>query len=291
VDVAGQQLPLLGLVLLGAIVGLVAGMFGVGGGFLLTPLLSVVFGVPLPIAVGTSLCQMIGTATAALLRHHKLGQGEIRFDILMVAGSVVGVVAGARTVSALDRAGSMELFGRTMPIVSVALYAAYAALLLATSFLLWRQASTSPPNARILARWQRGPLIALPRVGLKLSPFVIAYVGVVVGYLSGLLGIGGGVALMPILIYGFGFPIRQAAGTGILALLVTVSVGTVQHALDGHVHLGLAAVLLIGSTISAQFGAMLTGKISPRRLRRAFAGLLWVTVVAIAWEVLFGIGG
>lgn len=282
---------MLGLLLLGTVVGLVAGMFGVGGGFLLTPLLSVVFGVPLPIAVGTGLCQMIGTSTAALLRHRKLGNGEVRFDVLMLAGSAVGALAGARTVSELEKAGTTDVVGRQLPIVSVALYAGYAALLLATSWLMWRQAA-APPGARAapLTRFRHGPQIRLPNTGLTLSPFAISYVGVLLGFLSGLLGIGGGVALMPILIYGFGFPIRQAAGTGILALLVTVTVGTVQHAIDGHVHLGLAAVLLVGSTISAQFGALLTRRMQPRVLRRAFAVLLWMTVFVIAWEVFIGTG-
>ena len=290
-EVAGQHLPLVGLLVLGTVVGLVAGMFGVGGGFLLTPLLSIVFGVPLPIAVGTGLCQMIGTSTAALLRHRKLGQGELRFDVLMLAGSAVGALAGARVVSELEHAGTMELSGRTLPVVSVALYSAYAVLLLATSCLMWRQAgSSTEPRVALLARLRRGPLITLPNAGLRLSPFAVSYVGVVVGFLSGLLGIGGGVALMPILIYGFGFPIRQAAGTGIFALLITVTVGTVQHAVDGHVHLGLAAVLLVGSTISAQFGALLTRKMRPRLLRRAFAVLLLLTVAVIAWEVFVGTG-
>jgi len=106
-----------------------------------------------------------------------------------------------------------------------------------------------------------------------------------IGFLSGLLGIGGGVALMPVLIYGLGFPIKQAAGTGILALLLTVTVGTVQHASVGHVHLGLACILLVGSTISAQFGAILTRKLPARTLRRVFSLLLWFSIFAISWDV------
>jgi hypothetical protein len=89
---------------------------------------------------------------------------------------------------------------------------------------------------------------------------------------------------MPVLIYGFGFPIKQAAGTGILALLVTVTVGTIQHASVGHVHLGLACILLVGSTVSAQFGAILTRKLPARTLRRVFSLLLWLTIGAIVWD-------
>src|SRR5690606_16987447 len=107
------------------------------------------------------------------------------------------------------------------------------------------------------------------------------YVGLFLGFLSGLLGVGGGVALMPILLYGFGFPIRHAAGTGIVVLLVTAIAGTLAHAQQGHVHLGVAMVLLIGASISAQIGAMLTSQLPARVLRRGFVGLVLFTVVTI----------
>jgi uncharacterized membrane protein YfcA len=289
--VAGHSVSILGLALLGAIVGLVAGMFGVGGGFLMTPLLSVVFGVPLPVAVGTGLCQMVGTATVALLRHRELGQGEVRFDILMLAGAMVGVGAGTRAVTELEAAGSIGIAGGSLPLVTLVIYGSYVVLLVGCSWMLWRQAG-QPVDGLLrvrkgpLSRLKLGPAVDLPAVPLKgVSAITVAYIGMLLGVVSGLMGIGGGVALMPVLIYGFGFPIRQAAGTGILALLVTVAVGTVQHALAGHVHLGMAAILLVGSTISAQVGAMLTRKLPSRTLRRGFALLLWVTVAAIAWDV------
>ena len=285
-DVGGQDVSLLGVALLGGGVGVVAGMFGVGGGFLLTPLLSVVFGIPLPIAVGTGLCQMVGTAVVALLRHRKLGQGEIRFDVLMFAGSVVGVGAGAAVVSRLERAGEVAIFGGTIPTVTVALYGGYSLLLIGCSALFWRQASAGLAGAGgALARIRLGPTVMLPHVQIRCSALVVAYIGVAIGFASGLLGIGGGVALMPVLIYGFGFSIKQAAGTGILALLLTVCVGTVQHAMLGNVHLPLACVLLVGSTVSAQIGAVLTRRLPARTLRRTFSLLLWLTIVAIGWDV------
>jgi uncharacterized membrane protein YfcA len=105
------------------------------------------------------------------------------------------------------------------------------------------------------------------------------------GFLSGLLGIGGGVALMPVLIYGIGMPIRMAAGTGVLVLLVTCIAGTAAHALGGRVHLGLAMTLLVGSTIGAQLGAQLTSRLPGNRLRGYFAYLVLATVVAVLWDL------
>ena len=279
------------LIVLGVGVGLVAGMFGVGGAFLLTPLLSVVLGVPLPIAVGTGLCQIVGTATVALMRHKKLGQGELRVDVLMIAGSLIGVSAGARTVSALARAGSVAIARGSIPLVNLVIYSAFVVLLAASSWVFWRQGrklsdALDEPRRGPLARLRFGPAIDLPRVPMRgVSALGIAYLGVVLGFTSGLLGIGGGVVLLPVLIYGFGFPLRQAAGTGILALLVTATAGTVEHALAEHVHLGMACVLLIGSTLSAQIGALLTRRLAAHTLRRTFAALLWITIAAILWDV------
>lgn len=120
--VAGQEVSLLALIALGVFVGFVAGLFGIGGGFILTPLLSVVLDVPLPIAIGSGLCQMVGTATVALLKHRKLRQGEVRFDFLMLGGALLGVSAGARSVKYLETTGSVQIGGGTIPTSMLVLY-------------------------------------------------------------------------------------------------------------------------------------------------------------------------
>jgi uncharacterized membrane protein YfcA len=290
-DVGGHPVPILGLIALGVGVGFVAGMFGVGGGFLLTPLLTVVFGVPLPVAVGSGLCQMVGTAIAALVRHRAIGQGEIRFDVLMLAGSLVGVDAGARVVTSLEGAGSTTIAGHPVAIVRVVIEGAYAALLLGVAALFWRQSRGGAQmlddvRSGPLARIALGPSIDLPSVPLyRVSAIVIAEIGLCLGFLSGLLGIGGGVALMPVLIYGYGFPIRQASGTGIVMLIASAVVGTFEHALRGHVDLGLSLVLLVGASIGAQFGALFTRRLRATTLRRVFALVVLVTVVAVGWDL------
>jgi len=290
-DVAGQHVSIVALAALGIVVGFVAGVFGLGGGFILTPLLSVVLGVPLPIAVGSGLCQMVGTATVAFLRHQKLGQGEPRFDLVMMGGSLLGVAAGASVVRTLENAGDLSIAGRTVPVVSLVLYASYLVFLLGSASTLLRRGSGAEALAYVrrgpLARIELPPFVDLPAVSLsRVSTIVIAYIGLVLGFVSGLLGVGGGIALMPILIYGFGFPIKQAAGTGILMLFVTSVSGTLVHARAGNVHLGLSLVLLCGATVSAQFGAMATRRFSATALRRGLAGLIFLTALAIAWALI-----
>jgi uncharacterized membrane protein YfcA len=290
--VDGQHVSLLALIALGTFVGFVAGMFGVGGGFILTPLLSVVLRIPLPIAVGTGLCQMVGTATVALLRHHELGQGETRFDWLMMAGSMLGVAAGTKAVVSLEAAGSVRVASHDVPLVTLVLDGAYLVFLAGSaSPLVKRQRG----DVELLTYVRRGPLarvalppyVDLPRVPLRrVSAIGVAYVGLGLGFLSGLLGVGGGVALMPVLLYGYGFPMRQAAGTGIFVLLVTAASGTVAHAIAGHVHLGMAMVLLVGASVSAQLGAMATSRLPAAILRRGLASLIFLTMVAVAWALI-----
>ena len=138
-----------------------------------------------------------------------------------------------------------------------------------------------------LARITLGPQVDLPRVPLpRVSAVVIAYIGVGLGFVSGLLGVGGGVALMPLLLYGFGFPLRQAAGTGIIVLLITAVVGTWAHARAGNVHLGLAMILLVGASISAQVGALLTHRLPTRLLRRGFVWIIVLTMIAMGGDLL-----
>lgn len=291
-DVAGHSVSLLLLVSLGILVGFIAGMFGVGGGFVLTPLLSVALGIPLPIAVGSGACQMIGTSTVALLRHQKLKQGETRIDWLMLAGSLVGATAGARSVVVLERAGDVMVSGKNVPLVTLVLYSAYLLFLVGALVPLLRRGMS---GVEVLSYVRHGPftrvkippMVQLPHLPTtRVSAPFVAYIGLGLGYLSGLLGVGGGIALMPILLYGFGFPMRQAAGTGIIVLLATAIVGTVAHAASGNVHLGLSMVILVGASISAQVGALATNKLPAGLLRRGLALMIVATALAVAVQLL-----
>ena len=290
--VDGHHVSLAALVVLGTVVGFVAGMFGIGGGFILTPLLTALLGVPLPIAIGSGLCQMVGTATVALLQHRELGQGERRFDLLMLGGSSLGAAAGARTVTALESAGSVSALGHTTSVATLVLHLSYVLFLVGSAVSLM---SRHRSGVEVLAYVRRGPLarlslpplVNLPAVPLSgVSATVIAYIGLGLGFLSGLLGVGGGIALMPVLLYGFGFPIRQAAGTGILVLLVTAVSGTIAHARAGHVHLGMSMVLLAGASVTARFGARATSRLPASVLRRGLVALVLSTTLAVVWSLV-----
>jgi uncharacterized protein len=276
--------------LLGLAVGFVGGMFGLGGNFLLIPLLNVVFGVPLPIAVGTSLCQIIGTGVAALRRHQKLKQGEIKIDWIMLAGGLMGAEAGARLLAHLAEMGTLTVFGHQITAVKLCLSLTYIAVLSTVSAWMLHDARVRPGNAPLfhgpLTRLAIPPMTYLPNSDRRVSVLVLAYLGFLLGFLSGMVGMGGGVVLMPILIYGLGMRVRMAAGTGILVLVASAVVGTVAHARMGNVHLGLAITLLAGSTLGAPLGATFTYHLDGRRLRGLFAYLAMVTALAVLWDLV-----
>jgi uncharacterized membrane protein YfcA len=297
----GHPVSLLALALLGVFIGFVAGMFGVGGGFLLTPVLITVFGVPAPIAVGSALSQKCGTSIASFLKYRHLGRGEPRIDLVMIGGSLLGVDAGTRLLAALTRGGEIVLAGRRVPLVNVVLDLAFIVLLSFVTLYVARDAwqahkRTVPrgdltvPGA-LVTRVRIPPYVDLPRVGLRqVSVPMMSYLGFGLGLASGLMGIGGGVLFMPILLYGFGLSVRNAAGTGVLLLFVTVAVGTFEQALHGFVSLRLALALLVGSSVGSQLGALATNALPNRVLRLLFAILVASTVLIISWDLLGRVG-
>ena len=297
----GVSLPALAFVGLG--VGCIAGMFGMGGGFLLVPVLMYVFGIPAPLAVGSALCQTCGMSLASFLKYRHLKRGEPRIALVMLGGSLMGVDAGTRLLLYLIRLGHWRIgHGPAAPAIQVVLGFLFVVLLSGTACYMTKEALEAyhRPVPRGDVTWP-GPLVTcirippyidLPCVQLsQVSAPIMGCVGFAVGMASGLMGIGGGILLMPVLLYGFGISLRNAAGTGILLLFVTALVGTVEQALHGNVSLALAMVILIGSSIGSQIGALITHYLPNRTLRLIFVGLIVVCAVMIAgnlWRMLVG---
>lgn len=293
----GHAVSLPALALVGLFIGFIGGMFGVGGGFLLTPTLMYVFGVPAPMAVGATLCQTCGTSLASFLKYRRLKRGEPRIDMVILGGSLIGVDAGTRLLIYLSRLGRWRIgHGRAAPAVNVVLDILFVILLSFTAWYTFRDAWEA--RKRVVPRGDLtipGPLVTkvrippyidLPSVQLsQVSVPMLAYLGFLLGFTSGLMGVGGGVLMMPVLLYGFGLSLRNAAGTGILLLFVTVAAGTVVQAIHGNVSLKLAMILLIGSSIGSQLGALTTYYLPNRILRLIFAGLVAATVLTISWNL------
>ncbi len=294
----GHAVSLPALAAVGLLVGYFAGMFGVGGGFLLTPVLIYVFGVPPPVAVGSALCQKCGTSISSFLKYRRLGRGEPCIDLVMLGGSLIGVDAGTRLLTYLTGLGDWHVgHGHGVPAVQVVLDGLFIVLLSFTAFYTFRDAwqarlrsvprgDTTIPGP-LVTKVRIPPFIDLPSVQLRqVSVPMLSYLGFGLGMASGVMGIGGGVLFMPILLYGIGLSVRNAAGTGVLLLFVTVAMGTVEQSLHGYVSLKLALAILIGSSVGAQLGALTTYYLPNRVLRLLFAVLVAATVIMIGWDLL-----
>ena len=294
----GHEVSLLGIVLVGLFVGFFAGMFGVGGGFLLTPVLMYVFGVPAPIAVGSALCQKCGTSVASFVKYRKLKRGEPRIDLIMMGGSLIGVDAGTRLLKLLSKMPPIVLpNGHPVPTINFTLDILFTVLLSFTAFFVFREAWKAKDEAifrgdetvpgPLATKVRIPPYVDLPNIGLtQVSVPMLCYLGFFLGVASGVMGIGGGVLFLPILMYGLGLSARNAAGTGVLLLTATVAVATIEQAWEGYVAIKLGMAILIGSSVGSQLGAMTTNRLPNRVLRLLFAGLVAATVIMIGWDLV-----
>jgi uncharacterized membrane protein YfcA len=289
---------------LGLVVGFMAGLFGVGGGFLLTPLLNILFGVPYNIAVGSDLAQMTGMSTAATIRHGRIGNIDYRLGLLMFAGTATGVEVGASALELLKKAGEVTLANARIPIMTLVMSCIYMALLVWIGTVVLRESRKALASVRaggsdvIEKNWfierlsavHLRPMISLPRSGIaSISLWVILGVGFATGVLAGLLGVGGGFIRMPALIYIVGCPTAVAVGTDLFEIMFSSAYGAFTHGMKGNVNLVLVLGLLIGSTLGSQIGASLTRRLGGPRLRNVFAYIAYFAVIMVAAKLVIKI--
>jgi hypothetical protein len=287
------------LALFGLIIGGLGGFFGVGGGFLMVPLLNVVFGTPYNIAVGSDLGQMCGMSMSATIRHMRFGNIDLKLGFLMVAGTAVGVEAGASLLEVLKHAGAVMVFGRRMETMSLVMSLVYIALLVFLGQVMIRESLKSLARAegrgdsqdaqpatgymlrlRSLHAW---PMVSLPASGIEsISLWVILAIGFATGFLSGMLGVGGGFIRMPALVYILGCPTVVAVGTDLFEIVFSSCYGVFTHGCKGNVNLVLVLALLVGTTVGAQIGASYTRRAGGPRVRFGFGILAFVGVVMVA---------
>lgn len=295
---AGDAFPYLAL--FGLVIGALGGFFGVGGGFLMVPMLNAVFGVPYNIAVGSDLGQMCGMSTAATVRHMRFGNIDFKLGALMIVGTASGVELGAQMLELLKHVGNVSLLGREIDTLSLVMSLLYSALLVFLGQAMVRESlrtmrraagqvqltaeaasSSAALRLRTIKLW---PMVSLPASGIEsISLWVILAVGFVTGLLSGMLGVGGGFIRMPALVYILGCPTVVAVGTDLFEIMFSSAYGVMTHAFKGNVHLPLVLALLIGTTVGAQIGASYTRKAGGPWVRfgfgcLAFVGVLMVTV-------------
>jgi len=291
------------LTLFGFIIGAMGGFFGVGGGFLMVPMLNVIFGIPYNVAVGSDLGQMAGMSASATVRHMKFGNIDFKLGILMIVGTAMGVEVGAQVLQALKHVGVVEIASKQVNIMDLVMSLVYILLLIFLGQGMIRESirtmkrqagrvdlkAAEAPASGVVLRLRTiklPPMVSLPASGIEcISLWVILGIGFATGFLSGMLGVGGGFIRMPALVYIIGCPTVVAVGTDLFEIMFSAGYGVITHALKGNVNLVLVLALLVGTTIGAQVGASFTRKAGGPRVRLGFGVLAFVGVVMVVLKL------
>ena len=283
--IAGMSVNAGFIVALGFVVGLLSGMFGVGGGFLTTPLL-MFYGIPPTVAVASATTQITGASVSGMHAHMRRGGVDLRMGGVMIAGGLVGSLLGAFLFRALQASGQIDLI---IGFLYVLLLGGIGALMLkdAVIALGWvepKPAKAQPRHNKWVAslpgRWR------FYASGLYLSPLAPLLLGFVAGILTVLLGVGGGFIVVPAMIYLLGMAPRVVIGTSLVMILAVSAASTFIHAVTTQaVDIVLAGLLLVGGVIGAQYGARLTTRLKPDVLRFALS----LVILAVALRMALGL--
>ncbi|MFP4179342.1 MAG: sulfite exporter TauE/SafE family protein [Spirochaetaceae bacterium] len=282
----------LALLAIGLVVGALTGFFGVGGGFLVVPLLNVVLGIGYELAVGSSLSFIIGTSFAGVLKQREAGNVDFRIAGVLASGSVFGALAG----DSLQNLLLFGLAGGSEAIFTPLMHSIFIALLIATIFGMRsreeQETAKGVQRLPLLVKYGPAPRFSTPETaesfgGPGYSVPLTFLAGMVVGIATGLLGIGGGVLLVPVLLGLFGLAHQRAAGTSLAVIFVTAVVGIAKKGMAEipKVSLPLTVVLLLSSVIGVQLGVFALKKTGSRDFRRYFVYVLVLTIVMIGADL------
>ncbi len=271
------------ILLLGAAVGFLSGVFGVGGGFLTTPLL-IFMGMPPDIAVGTQANQLVAVSTNGMLGHWRKGNVDVKLALVMFVGSLLGTFLGVFLFRIVQHFGQVDL---VIPVMYIVLLSSMGSLMLSESVMAALNKTKKETRLRLRHHpvFQALPYkMRFPRSRMYVSVFMPAGIGFIGGILVSMLGVGGGFILVPAMIYLLGMPPLLVAGTSLFQILLTSIVATIEHAYTSHtVDLMLAAMLISGGVIGAQAGVRVA-----KRLKGVYARILLALLLLLVSFQLAG---
>lgn len=269
---------------IGAAVGILSGMFGVGGGFLITPLL-IFIGVPATVAVATGANQIVGSSVSGVIAQWRRKNVDVKMGTLLLVGGVLGSVVGVQLVKLLRQLGQIDL---TISIFYVVFLGVIGVLMLIESIMAIRRASGKSGKStrrRSQHYWIHGlPLkMRFPRSKLYISAIPPFIIGSLVGVLAAIMGVGGGFIMVPAMIYLLRMPTQVVIGTSLFQIIFVAGVTTILQATTNHaVDVILAIILMLGGVIGAQIGASAGQKLKGEQLR----ALLALLVLAVSVRML-----
>ncbi len=281
-EMAVDVFVLLGL---GALVGFLSGMFGVGGGFLTTPLL-IFIGIPAPVAVATGANQIVAPSISAVLAHWRRGNVDFRMGVALLVGGLVGSAIGVAVFAVLHRMAQLDVVIR---LAYVLFLGVIGLLMLQESVKAMRRARQPVTRPKPPRTW----LDALPfkmrfrRSRLYVSALLPIAIGTLVGILAAILGVGGGFIMVPAMIYLLGMPSSVVVGTSLFQIIFVTAAVTIMQALTTQtVDVVLAMLLIVGSAIGAQFGVRAGTRLRGDQLRVLLALLVLTVAGKLAYDLI-----
>lgn len=285
-----------GLILLGFMIGIITGLFGIGGGFLLTPCLKIIFNVSYPVAIGSSLLQIFLTSMLSGYKHWKNKNLDTKMGAITAVGGLVGTECGVRILRLVASEGTVDIGGHAILFEDLMINLCFLVLLVLVAVFMYREAcmgdqcELDEPHTELgelVRSCPLPPFMCFDQSDIaRLSVWMPIVLSLVVGFLTGLLGIGGGFISFPLLVYVLGMPTKIAVGTSTLQVFLASGYGTFRHMQDGHVDVLLVFFMLIGSALGVNIGVKLCKKISSRKTRKYFVGLVVLAILLVACDLL-----
>jgi uncharacterized membrane protein YfcA len=306
--VADNSMPVVLVAGIGFAVGILSGMTGVGGGFLMTPLLMMI-GVPSAVAVATDSAQIAGTVSSGALAHSRLGNVDIKLGATILVGTLIGGTAGVQVVRILREAGSFDFWVRAIYVVMLG---GVGGLMLRESLQTWMRSSRTRAIQTLVdegfeelkvklreeeSRKEQSPfrrfVNRLPlqteykKSGIRMSLLSPLGLGLGIGVLTAIMGIGGGFIMVPAMIYVLGMPTLPAVGTNLFQeVLTSANVGFQQAVVNHSVDIVLAMILMIGGATGAQIGARLSGRLEAHQLRTILGAIVILVMVKLLFDLM-----
>jgi uncharacterized membrane protein YfcA len=281
-EVSVNAFLLLGL---GGIVGVLSGMFGVGGGFLMTPLLFFI-GIPPAVAVATEANQIVASSFSGVLAHLKRKTVDLKMGTVLLIGGLAGAALGVVIFNYLKAQGQVDLLVKLCYVVFLGVI---GSLMFFESLRAIRNVKSGKAPARKKHSWIHGlPFKMRFRVsGLYISVIPPLLVGVTVGILAAIMGVGGGFIMVPAMIYLLGMPTKVVVGTSLFQIIFVTGFTTLLHATTNYtVDIVLAVLLLVGGVIGAQIGTRIGVKLKAEQLRILLAIMVLAVCGKLALDLL-----
>ena len=275
------------LVLLGALVGFVSGLFGIGGGFLMAPVL-VFLGIPPTVAVASQASHVVASSTSGVIRYSGMKAVDYRIGGIMAVGGALGAVLGVELFRYLRLLGQADLvvaLSYLLFLGSIGSMMLYESL---TQILHRVRGETPPRKERRRPMWLYGlPFkMRFPRSGLYISAIPPLGLGVFAGILSAIMGVGGGFILVPAMLYVLRMKASVVVGTSLFQIIITTAITTIlQAGRNQTVDIVLSTILLLGGVVGAQFGAKLSGRFRAEEMRAALGLIVLLVGIQMGLEL------